>query len=305
MKALFVAGFILLGVAGTAGAQAVRAPSAEPITPADVEELARFDDARTLATDPSGALYVTDTGRDVVVRLTGSGEVTDVLGGPGTNPGQFDDPVDIDPTNGLVLVVADAGNGRVQRFSRGGRLLEVVPVSRSATRTRPSYDRRRDGTDAPADGRPVAVALTEADELLVVDADRGVVLKWEPNRRAQHIIGGYGDGSGALIEPFALAIGPNDEFFVADRGHDAVLVYDAFGSFLQRLTHGAIEQARNIAVFGEELWIVQPDRLLVFNRRGALQRAYEMRFGEPLVDVARRGGTTYLLTTARLLRWNR
>jgi streptogramin lyase len=296
---------LLLIASASLSAQPVRSPSAIPINRADVTELAQFEEGHALAVDPAGAIYVVDRGPEVVVRLQPDGRVTDVLGGSGSAPGLFDGPADIDPTNGLTLVVADAGNSRVQRFSKALRLLEVIPVDRTSTGRLPSYDRRRAATTSPSNGRPVAVAMTSADELVIVDADQNVVLKWEQNRRAQRVIGGYEEGTGTLIEPFALALGPNDELWVADRGHDAVLRYDAFGSFLQMMAPGAIDRAQTIAMMGSNLWVIHPDRILVFNRRGTLQRVYEVRLGEPIVDVARHGRTHYLLTPARLLRWNR
>lgn len=294
---------LLVGL--VSGAQAQPGRTMTFVTRADVQELALFDTARDLAVDPSGYLYVADIGKDVVVRLTPEGAVTDVLGGSGTAPGQFDDPASVDPTNGLTLVVADAGNGRVQRFSKSLQLLEVVPVSRSATDPRPSYGSDRDATQPPSDGRPVAVALTPADEMVVLDAARNVVLKWEQNRRAQQVIGGFEDGAGALIEPFSLAIGSNGELLVADRGHDAVLVYDTFGNYLRARARGAVSRARGIALFGDELWIIHPGRILIFDQQGRLTRTLVMRFGESLVDVVRYRSTIYFLTTARLLRWRR
>ncbi len=297
---------LILGLGlSPAAAQPARAPNVTPVTRADVHEVAPFEEGHALAVDPTGALYVVDRGSDVVVRLRPDGTVTDVLGGTGTAPGAFDAPADVDPTNGLTIVVADAGNSRIQRFSKALRLLEVVPVTRAATDPRPSYDRRRAATTSPADGEPVAVALTDADELVVLDAAQNVVLKWEQNRRAQRVIGGYEDGAGTLIEPFAMALGADDELWVADRGHDAVLRYDAFGNVLQMVAPGAIAPAVNIAVMGQRLWVIHPHRILVFGLRGTLQQVYALRLGESLVDVARHAGITYLLTTARLLRWDR
>ena len=82
--------------------------------------LARFDNARALAVDPRGRLYVADAARDVVSVLGPGGRQKMVLGGSGTRAGEFDTPSDVDPSNGQVILVADAYNGRVQRFSEEG-----------------------------------------------------------------------------------------------------------------------------------------------------------------------------------------
>lgn len=269
-----------------------------------LQQLATFDQARALGVAPSGPLFVADAGRDVVVQLDRRGRVTEVLGGPGIDPGEFDTPTDVDPTNGLVLLVADAGNSRIQRFSRGLRLLEEIPIGTEARRPRSRYDRARDALQAPADGRPVAVVTTQADEVIVLDAARNIVVKWERNRRAQRVLGGFDSGPQALIEPFALALGANDELLVADRGRNAIIVFDAFGTFLRPLARGAVEDAANIAVIDREVWVVQPRQIWVYDERGRPLRRVRFDLQAPLVDVARQGSDFLLLTEQRLYRWS-
>ena len=270
-----------------------------------LQPLASFQEARALGVAPSGQLFVADSGRDVVVQLDTNGRVMEVLGGPGVEPGEFDTPADIDPTNGLVLIVADAGNSRVQRFSRGLRLLEVIPIGAESYDPRSRYDRAQDALQAPADGRPVAVVTTQADEMIVLDAARNVVTKWERNRRTQRIIGGFDTGAQALVEPFALALGPDDELLVADRGHDAIMVFDAFGTFVRPLARGAITGAENIAVINREIWVLRAGQIWVYSWQGRPLRRFRFRLEAPLVEVARHGGDYVLLTEQRLYRWAR
>lgn len=270
-----------------------------------LQPLAAFEDARALGVAPAGHLFVADAGRDVVVQLGPDGRVIEVVGGTGSAPGQFDTPTDVDPTNGLVLVVADAGNSRIQRFSRGLRLLEMIPVGAEAQDPRSRYDMARDALQAPADGRPIAVVTTQADEMVILDAARNVVTKWERNRRAQRIIGGFGTGGDALIDPFALALGPDDKLLVADRGHDAIMVFDAFGTFIRPLARGALADATAIAIVGRQVWIVRSGAIWVYDWQGRPQQRFRFRLDAPLVDVARRGSTYLLLTEKRLYRWSR
>ncbi|HKL88009.1 MAG TPA: hypothetical protein VJ884_03315, partial [Salinibacter sp.] len=51
--------------------------------------IARFRDARALATDPLGRVYVADAGRDVVRVFNRDGDEQGSLGGAGTRAGEF------------------------------------------------------------------------------------------------------------------------------------------------------------------------------------------------------------------------
>ena len=282
---------------------AVAQPADTLVTQAEV--LVQFDEARALGVDPSGKLYVVDAGQDVVVQLSTDGSVLASLGGPGAHDGQFDEPADIDPTNGLLWVVADAGNSRLQRFSRTFLHLETLPVARIthftpgvAGRTVPIGD-ESGGDDA--DGRPIAVATSNANEIFTIDEAQGVVMKWDASRRFERAVGGYDDGEGALVDPVALAVDATS-LYVADRGQDAVLLYDLFGGYIRTLAPGRAEDVQTLDVSGDELWIVLPGRLLVYHTRGRLLRVLDVDLGESLVDVGHYDGVTYLLTATRLLK---
>jgi len=269
----------------------------------DLVVLAAFQDARALAADPSGKLYVVDAGQDAVLQLAPSGIVLETLGDSGTGEGEFDQPMDVDPTNGLVLVVADAGNSRLQRFSRTflpiaslpvGRIKRFTPGSQAATLNIGS-----EGGVQEADGRPIAVITNNANEIFAIDAIQQVVLKWDMSRRFERVIGGFDAGEGALDDPVAVAA-DEQSLFVADRGQAAVVIYDPFGSYVRTLAPGLAEEVRAISVAGNELWIVLPRRIIVYSTRGQLLHTFAVTLEEPLVDVQRVGERLYLLTALRL-----
>ncbi len=282
---------------------AVAQPADTLVTQAEV--LTHFDEARALGVDPSGKLYVVDVGKNVVLQLGPDGGLLASLGGPGAYDGQFDEPADIDPTNGLMWIVADAGNSRLQRFSGTFLHIETLPVSR-ITRFTPGVVGRTvpigdTSGGQEADGRPIAVVISNANEIFAIDETQGLVLKWDASRRLERSVGGYDAGEGALAEPVALAVDAAS-LYVADRGQAAVLVYDLFGGYIRTLAPGRAEDVRALTVTRDELWIVLPERLLVYQLRGRLLRVLDVQLGEPLVDVAHYDGLTYLLTPTRLLR---
>jgi DNA-binding beta-propeller fold protein YncE len=71
--------------------------------------------------DRDGNLWVADYGRDRIVKLAPDGRLLQVLGGHGSDAGQFVGPkgVAVDPLSGHVYVT-DTGNARIQRLAPDG-----------------------------------------------------------------------------------------------------------------------------------------------------------------------------------------
>jgi DNA-binding beta-propeller fold protein YncE len=90
-----------------------------------------------LAAHPSRDVYVIDVPNefalilpdhptpDRVVRFTGDGEFVQEWGGTGSAPGLFIHPTGIAVDRDGAILVADAGNGRIQKFAPDGTVLDV------------------------------------------------------------------------------------------------------------------------------------------------------------------------------------
>lgn len=262
--------------------------------------LARYGDAKALAADPRGRLYVADAGRDVVEILSVEGTPLDVIGGSGTRPGAFDVPSDVDPTNGQVLLVADTYNGRIQRFSEEGRYLESLPIGRPGRQAGAgwSFENRGAGDPVRGDGRPIAVAQDDNGSIFVLDERRRQLLKWTDLGGVERIV----DGGARLQDPVALAIGDARRLYVADAGQDAVLVYGSFGTFRRRVPVPSLPNVQALAVRRGRLYIVSVDAVRIWDRSKGLVATHAVDRSAPLVDVAYANGDVYLLTDARLLR---
>jgi DNA-binding beta-propeller fold protein YncE len=260
--------------------------------------LARFEEAGALAADPTGRLYVADLGRDAVQVLARDGTVEATLGGTGTRAGEFDGPLDLDPTNGQTLYVADAGNGRLQQFSAERQYLGAIPVGASGGDRGRVFDDGRDGADVQGAGRPVAVASSDGDELFVVDGRARAVVHLTPQGRRERLIG----PRSRLDDPVDLALGDDRRLYVADRGRGALLAYDSFGTFLERVPTGALPDLRAVSAHRGRLWIVCADRVVVWTPATREGRRHRVRLDAPLVGALPRGGHVFLLTEDRLLR---
>lgn len=262
--------------------------------------VAQFSDARALASDPRGVLYVADAGTETVVRLSEAGVVLDRLGGPGSQDGRFHDVSDIAPGGGLVLTVADAGNGRLQRFSREFLHLATIPVHGGEAASTQFAGREAPAGEA-ARGRPTRVVLDAQGRMYALDADAGVVRVWDADFRRRADLGGFEDPGGAFAEPVALAVDGRGGVVVADRvaaSRTLLRRYDAFG------TAGEVVPVAMPVVslaFGQDgrLWVGTLGQVLVLEggqMRGLVVEGLE----GALVDVepARRG--VYVLTRTRL-----
>lgn len=294
-------GLLLLGGWGTAGEQRATVESGAALS-TDTLERVRFEEARALAVDPRGRLYVADAGRDAVVVLSPDGRTQATLGGTGMRAGQFLGPADIDPTNGQTLFVADAGNGRLQRFSEELQYLESLPVGRGFDEghTLRAFDDGRDGSEVQGDGRPIAVRSSVGNHTFAIDGRAGVVLKWDEQRRPEQVIGGGARRAGRLERPVALALEGSRRLFVADQEREAVLVYDRFGTFEQELPTPPLSDIRALTFRRGRLWIVCPDRVFVWHSTGGRVAEHPIDLPAPLVDVAPFSEGVYLLTSTRL-----
>ena len=271
-----------------------------------VVEVARFRDARALAADPAGRLYVVDAAEAVVVVLTPEGARLQTFGGPGSGDYGLLEPSGVDPTNGLEWFVADAGNARLQRLSHDGRLIETIPVPAGEPRAvgQPEPGRLPRGEpEGGLRGRPVAVAAGPAETLYAVEAERGVVLQWE-GRRLARILGA--DGPNALAEPNDLAVASDGALFVADRAREAVLVYSSLGVFRRAVPGEAAGGVRAVGLArgpeGARLLVVGPRAVAVHRAEGGLVEVVPVAVVEELVDAAVAAGRLYVLTPTRLLR---
>ena len=266
-----------------------------------VETLSVFIEASDLAVGPGRVAYVTDVGTNTLTRIDGGSKR--VLGGSGTESGQFDEPRSVDPTNGLVILVADAGNGRIQRFSREFRPLGSLGVEASSfdRLDRPLTGSGDDQRPAAEQGRPIAVVTSSSDEIFAIDATARVVLKWDASLRPDQVIGGYGSRYGRLVDPVALATDGQRMLFVLDAELNAVMVYDLFGTPLRTLASGQVAGARSLAVSGERLVITLPHAVYVYSldgsRLGTLAPGPEVE----LVDAYPLESSFLLLTSDFLL----
>lgn len=273
-----------------------------------LQSLATFRDARALATDGKGILYVTDAGKNTLYKLASDGRIIGQVGGTGSGNQQFDEPTDVEATNGLDLYVADFGNKRVQHFSGELRFLESIPLVFETHTARqiagyfsPNAD--YDNKLILSEGDPIAVAVNIAQELFVADQGHAFIAKWDRGRRIQRFFGRYDAGDAAVLDPVSMVATANGLVFVADRGRDEVMVFDAFGTFLRRFGDEKLKDLHGIALFGDRLIVSGAHHIWVYEADGTQLFTYALNLKEPVVDVVYAQHHLYVLTPTSLGRF--
>lgn len=267
--------------------------------------VARYVDARSVATDPSNRIYVADAGQHFVDIRAADYTRLYILGGPGTAEGEFDQPSGVDATNGLVIVVADAGNARLQRFTRKYQVIESIPLYASGPEPVGSAPRTAGAAarvgDVSAPGRPIAVSVSTSNETFAVDESRAAVGKWNVSRRFSGWLGAQGD-FGRLKEPVDLVI-IADQLFVADRGVASVEIFDLFGGYVTSIAGGRLPDLAGLGRLASTLLAVHGQTLTLFDSSGRRLGSVHVSGMDSLQDVAATDTALLFLSTRELRAW--
>jgi len=167
---------------------------------------------RGLSFDLDGNLVVADTGNKRIVRYRTSGEYVDQVGGGGVTAGRFEEPSDvaIDPTNGTILV-ADAWNGRIQRFGSDLAYQSEFAVPGWAGRDvfqKPYLSVASDGT------------------IYTTDPATAQIVVYDPTGQVKLAFGGQGGGLNQLNVPNGVRVDlAGNTVVVADGGNNRAIVF--------------------------------------------------------------------------------
>ena len=176
-------------------------------------------------------------------------------GGGGTGKGEFDSPtgIAVDP-NGNVLV-ADTGNGRIQKFSPNGTFVTIVgqfeaPSGIAVDRMGNIYVAeigskhrvQKLGPNgkfiaewAPGFYGPRRIAIGPDDSIYVVDSGDNRIVKLGPDGQVLASWGSEGSGDGQFRGLSSVAVDPTtNKVYVADPINRRIQVFDSAGRFLTK-----------------------------------------------------------------------
>lgn len=159
-------------------------------------------------------LYVSDTGRHEIKAFDLKGKHIKTIGKWGSEPGQFNYPVDIFVDAGGELYVADSMNFRIQIFGKDGKFLTM-------------FGRHGDGTGDF--GRPKGVSVDRDGNIYVVDALFDTVQIFDKNGKFLLNFGTLGREAGKFWLPGGIFIDRGDKIYVSDSYNKRIQIFEYHG----------------------------------------------------------------------------
>src|SRR5579884_3762350 len=207
--------------AGAAPAEGAAAPGGAPaaVAPATaaggLQVLGRIgtgpatlQEAKEMARDAAGRLYVVQSQAGRITILNPDGSVAGTLGKPGTGDGEFQEPWSVAIAPDGSVYVADTWNHRIQKFDASGRFITKWG---NFVDTKGQRDAEPYGFWGPRD-----VAIGPDGNVYVSDTGNKRIQVFDPNGRYLRAIGGEGSGPGQFKEPVGIAFDPAGNLWVAD-----------------------------------------------------------------------------------------
>lgn len=174
----------------------------------------QLDSPRGIAVNSQGDVYVTDLGNARINKYSAQGVFIQSFGKHGAEqgkngPGEFREPSGVAVDKEGNVYVADAWNGRIQKFNAKGKfLMELSGVRYSF------YSPRN-------------VTVDKNGNIYVADTGNSAVKTYNSAGVLIKEIGGRGKGGGNFTEVFGLAINSKGEIFVADPGNQRIHKFGA------------------------------------------------------------------------------
>lgn len=234
-----------------------------------------------------------------------------VIGSPGSGPGQFLNPqgISVDPEGSIY--VADTGNDRVQKFdSDGNFVMEIggfgfeeeqfneprdlcatvgldIYVADSQNRRLQRYDRylhylstlvpNPNLDESLQFGMVSGIDISSSGDMYLSDSENDRILKIDAFERPERSFGDIGYGRGLLRAPTSLSVDQKGTVYVCDSGNDRVATYDIFGEYQGSLGEGVLRAPRGIDLDGHGNVFVADtgnNRIAAFNRAGTVILAF-------------------------------
>jgi DNA-binding beta-propeller fold protein YncE len=176
-------------------------------------------------------------------------------GGRGSGKGEFDSPtaMAVDPSGNIL--VADTGNGRIEKFSPNGTFVTSIGLFEAPNGIAIDHagniyvaeigSKHRiqklgpDGTFiaqwAPGLYGPRRIAIGSDDSVYVVDSGRNRIVKFSPDGQVLASWGSEGSGDGQFKGFSSVAVDPiNNKVYVADSLNSRIQVFDSDGKFVTK-----------------------------------------------------------------------
>ena len=173
-----------------------------------------FYGPRGLAIDKEGRLYVADTGNNRIVIFEQDGKYISQFGSPGTEVGQFSEPVDVFIDDNGLVYVTDTWNQRVQVFSPTTDLSQFNPVATWNI----------SGWFGTSNENKPFITVDQPGHVFVTDPEGYRVLEFDgTSGKFIQTWGSYGTEGGQLNLPTGITVDAQGHIWVSDSGNNRIL----------------------------------------------------------------------------------
>jgi DNA-binding beta-propeller fold protein YncE len=177
-------------------------------------------------------------------------------GGRGAGKGEFDSPTAMAVDRNGNLLIADTGNGRIEKFSptgtfvtsiglfeapngiaidRGGNIYVAEIGSKHSVQKLDPEGKFIAEWKGPGFYGPRRIAIGPDDSIYVVDSGRNRIVKFSSDGQVLASWGTEGSGDGQFKGLSSVALDPiNDKVYVADPLNRRIQVFDSNGKFLSK-----------------------------------------------------------------------
>ncbi len=175
-------------------------------------------------------------------------------GGKGVGNGKFDSPTGIAVDGSGNILVADTGNGRIEKFSPNGTFVTsiettdpngvatdragniyVAEIGSKHRVQKLSPDGKFIAEWAPGLYGPRRIAIGHDDSIYVVDSGGNRIVKFSPDGQVLASWGSQGSGDGQFKGLSSVAVDPTtNKVYVADPINKRIQVFDSNGKFLSK-----------------------------------------------------------------------
>ena len=168
-----------------------------------------------VATDSDGNIYIADTYRHRVPKLSPDGTITATFGSDGASEGSFYSPQNLAVDDSGNIYVADTGNNRIQKLYSDGSFISEW------------------GTKGNGEGQfhmPSDLAIDSEGNIFVVDTRNSRIQKFNPEGKFLGQWSGEGHDEGRIAWPHGLAIDADDNIYVLES--ESIKKFTPNGTFL-------------------------------------------------------------------------
>jgi hypothetical protein len=192
-----------------------------------------WKDPTSISIDPTGSVYISDTGNHRIQKWTLSGEIEREIGGFGWEKEQFHRPVAIRARNGLDVFVADYSNQRIERYDKDLNFIATFIAT-------------EDTPDHLLFGFPKDVDISSQGELFCLDGENQRILKLDVQGIPQLSFGDFDAGEGHLFDPSRILITKSGYLCVSDIQKKLIVIFDLYGNYVSRIGKGLLEEPRGL-----------------------------------------------------------